>query len=197
MPEPALVPAAHPDASNPRLPSTLTSASPTSIPWRGAFGYDKPLVLSPDQHGGKADRHSGEMIQNVDGVPHGVVLPSPFNDKEEDKKLVNSSAVVFLGPSAIFLDPIRLSGSTADEQVDADGGDNTTIRTETAQEFNLSYLPLVKGFSSIGGLRIILVEDRLDDDDRPMSDVANDARRLADVRILKDWDVIGEIWVKT
>jgi trafficking protein particle complex subunit 13 len=200
VPEPAPVLAAHPDASNPRLPSALTSASPTSIPWRGAFGYDKPLVLSPDQHstnGGEADRHSGEMIRNADGIPHGVVLPSPFTDKEEDKRPVNSSAVVFLGPSAIFLDPIRLSGSTTDEQVDTDDGGNTTIRIEAAQEFDLSYLPLVKGFSSIGGLRIILVEDRLDDDDRPTSDVATDARRLADVRILKDWDVIGEIWVKT
>jgi hypothetical protein len=67
----------------------------------------------------------------------------------------------------------------------------------------------VKGFSGIGGLRVILIEDQLVDEDRTILNDAggglfsvdqNDTsgvRRSTEVRILKEWDTIGEIWVKT
>jgi len=74
--------------------------------------------------------------------------------------------------------------------------DSDTFEVEAAQEFNLSYLPLVKGFSTVGGLRVILVEDHLEDADDASQNDSNDARRQAQVRVLREWDVIGEIWVK-
>jgi hypothetical protein len=164
-------------------------------------------VTSPEHHNTYS---GGETSRNVDGAPHAVVLPPPFTDEEEDKKFANSRGVVFLGPSAIFLEPIRLSGSTANGQGGDDGeGDDATVRAEASQEFDLSYVPLVKGFSGIGGLRVILIEDQLVDEDRTILNDAggglfsvdqNDTsgvRRSTEVRILKEWDTIGEIWVKT
>jgi len=132
-----------------------------------------------------------------------VALPLPFAEDTEDKKLAKSRGVLFLGCSAIFLEPIRLSAPASVEE--GTEGNVDSIAAEGAQEFELSYLPLVKGFSTVGGLRVILVEDRLEDDDassndrgrRPSGTDQNDVRRQAEARILKEWDVIGEIWVKT
>jgi len=153
------------------------------------------------------ERRSGVTCQNVDGAPHAVVLPPPFTDEDEDKNIPHSRGVLFFGPSAVFLNPMRLFGSTADGQgSENDDGDDSTVRTEAAQEFNLSYVPFLKGFSRIGGLRVILVEDRLIDEDQTVSDDAverpfgmgqNNVGGLSDMRILKEWDVIGEVWVKT
>jgi len=152
-----------------------------------------PELVSTDRH---TDRHSGEMGGNVDVASHIAVLPPPFTDREGDIKLVNSKGVLFLGSSAIYLEPIHLSGSTADEEGEEDDG-NATVRVEAAQEFDLSYVPLMEGFSSVGGLRIILVGDQLVDEDQTASSEADGVRGRMEVRILKEWDVIAEIWVKT
>jgi hypothetical protein len=130
----------------------------------------------------------------MDGTPYAVVLPSPLGD-EGDKNITTSKGVLFVGPSAIFLEPIRLSGSMVNGEESS--GDDTTIRIEASKDFDLSYLPLVTGFSTVGGLRIILIEDQLVDEDQAMSNDADSIRRQAEVQILKEWQVIGEIWVKT
>jgi len=123
------------------------------------------------------------------------VLPSPFSEDTEDRKLAKSRGVLYLGSSAIFLEPIRLSETDVVEEEGVER-DSDTFEVEAAQEFNLSYLPLVKGFSTVGGLRVILVEDHLEDADDASQNDSNDARRQAQVRVLREWDVIGEIWVK-
>lgn len=133
-----------------------------------------------------------------------MLLPPPFTDKPEDKRLEHSKGIVFLGPSTIFLENMRLSGPTDDgEQGDKQGdGHDATLRGEAAQGFDLSYIPLVAGFASIGGLRIILVDDQLVDRDQTLlkdvrEGISNgDTSVKNNIRILKEWDVIGEIWVK-
>ena len=144
---------------------------------------------------GHTDRHSGEMARNVDLASHVAILPPPFTDREGDVKMANSKGILFLGSSAIHLEPIRLSGMTVDDKGEMDDGNASTIRVEAVQEFGLFYIPLVKGFSGVGGLRIILVGDQLVEEDQASSNQA-DSRRM-EVRILKEWDVIAEIWVKT
>lgn len=170
------------------------------------FNYDKLSVMSPDPiHHDTLDggSRSDEMSRSGNGVVT-VALPSPFAEDTEDRKLAKSRGVLFLGPSAIFLESIRLSAPVSAEEEGAEG-DVEAISAEAAQEFDLSYIPLVKGFSTVGGLRVILVEDRLEDeyvtasnigDERPPSASQNAARQQAGVQILKEWDVIGEIWIK-
>jgi hypothetical protein len=157
------------------------------------FNYEKPPVASPQHHNQDIGRRSDEMSRNGNGAA--VALPSSFAEDTEDRKLAKSRGVLFLGSSAIFLEPIRLSAPASFEGTEAD------VDTEATQDFELSYLPLVKGFSTVGGLRVILVEDRLEEDDtgedrRPSGTGQND-RRQVEAHILKEWDVIGEIWVKT
>jgi len=170
-------------------------------------------VISPEYHttdsGGGTEHHSGETGRSVDEALQAFVLPPPFVE-EDDTNSANSRGVFFLGPSIIFLKPIRLSGPIVNGQGAKDGnGDDNAVRAEAAQEFDLSYVPLVKGFSKIGGLRVILIEDKLTHENQTLSNEAvggpfnggqnrmSGARRSTEVRILKEWSVMGEIWVKT
>lgn len=160
------------------------------------FNYEKPPVASPQHHNQDildGGRRSDEMSHSGNGAA--VVLPSPFAEDTEDRKLAKSRGVLFLGSSAIFLEPIRLSAPASFEGTESEVD---TISVEAAQDFELSYLPLVKGFSTVGGLRVILVEDRLEKEGTDgLSGTGRNDRRQVEAHILKEWDVIGEIWVKT
>jgi len=54
------------------------------------------------------------------------------------------------------------------------------------QDFEMTFIALQRGFSTIGGLRILVVDDHLDE---------GESKRQTRARILKEYDVIGELWV--
>jgi hypothetical protein len=59
------------------------------------------------------------------------------------------------------------------------------------QDFELTFLPLEKGFVRMTGLRVLMIEDKTTESgDEGMADGK-------EVRTLRDWDSIGEIWVGT
>lgn len=107
------------------------------------------------------------------------------------------------GPSAIFLDPIHLNIPPDPAESDQE----SSARAQGAQDFSLSYIPITAGFSTLGGLRIILVDDQLaDEGELTPSETqggglfgagVSEVRRPTDVQVLREWDVIGEIWVRT
>ncbi|KAF7800271.1 hypothetical protein EIP86_011518 [Pleurotus ostreatoroseus] len=145
-----------------------------------------------------------------------TLLPPPFAVPEGGHPVgAQSKDVVFLGPSAIFLPQIRLSAppavqagaahghertvseSTTDSEADSDlhetiGG--SVVRSLAVQDFELEFMPLRSGFANVGGLRVLLVEDRLVDADE---DSGERTGHFNDVRTLREWDVVAEIWVKT
>lgn len=191
-------PAGPPEVFSPRLPSAIVSPSPTMTPRRGHFSYERPFVTSPEHHIEDTIRPGDEMHRNG-----GVALPPPFADDHEDGKLSKSKGVLFLGSSAIFLDPIRLSSPAPEGSESTDNEPDPSMRVEGSQDFELSFIPLVKGFSTVGGLRVILIEDRIIDQSEKVSNdgdgglFGTGVRRQVDVRVLKEWDVIGEIWVQS
>ena len=63
-----------------------------------------------------------------------------------------------------------------------------------SQEFSLEFLPVRAGFATVGGLRVLLVEDRLVDTE---GGEEQRARRPLEARTLKEWDVVAEVWVKS
>jgi len=80
-----------------------------------------------------------------------------------------------------------------------------SARVVASQELELDYLPLKTGFITVGGLRVVVVEDRLADgeaseegDEAGKAEHGENARvrPLDSVRVLKEWDVVGELWVK-
>ncbi|KII88914.1 hypothetical protein PLICRDRAFT_138993 [Plicaturopsis crispa FD-325 SS-3] len=192
-------PVVAPEAFSPRLPSSgFSTPSPTMTPSRGTFNYalaeQKLLVASPRQ---QVDSGWDAEQQTNDGGA--VTLPPPFLERKEGQQ-VALQGVVFLGTSTIFLDPITLSAQSGSPS----GFESTPAKAEAVREFELTYLPLRKGFVTAGGLRILLVEDKVDDGDDDGASTLVDGRRddtgsqrQSDVRTLKEWDIIGEFWVNT
>lgn len=130
---------------------------------------------------------------------------------------VTSQDVVFLGGSALFLPQLRLtapsgnpsfalthernisnvSSSTTDSEADSELGEvagSPMIKVVASQDFELSYVPLKRGFATFGGLRAMLVEDRVTSEDG--DDVPGSSLATAEPRVLKEWEVVGEVWVE-
>lgn len=145
-----------------------------------------------------------------------IVLPPPYAVSEPGNIARSKPRdVAFLGPSAVILPQIRVPVPTNDGVSDRDRGhernlSESTTGSETddelsetigkpaprmlmSQDFELEFLPLRAGFATVGGLRVLLMEDKLVDADG--EEVKS--RRAADARTLKEWDVVAELWVKT
>jgi hypothetical protein len=121
------------------------------------------------------------------GGPDAWALPAPFFEGTDELRFARSAGVVFCGPSAVFLPPIELARHGDIEKADGPQEDSKVLE---AQEFELSYMPISKGFHTVGGLRVLLLEDRYPED------VPED-KTSREVKILKEWDVVSEIWVST
>lgn len=145
--------------------SGRSTPSPTGSPHRGEFDFPESLsqrllVASPRVM--YRDEVDDESLVRGDNT---VVLPPPFGGSA-----IDTSGVEFFGASAIFLGFVALNDA------------NNKI---ASHEFSLTYLPLEKGFSKVGGLRILLVGDYLDGEEVK-----------EEVLPLKEWDVIAEVWVQ-
>jgi len=129
-----------------------------------------------------------EALQHSPTQADTVTLPSPFTEPCLGRQV----GVTFVGSSATFLPPFRISRAEAasNHQVENQTTEDMAPKVEATQDFELTYIPLQKGFVTIGGLRILLVEDKVDRGDTEVD-------RQKNVRILREWDVVAELWVKT
>lgn len=92
----------------------------------------------------------------------------------------------------------NLSESTVDSEVDSDLdetiGGKPAPKMLMSQEFQLEFLPLRAGFATVGGIRVLLLEDRLVDADGKEE---GKSRKPTEARTLREWDVVAEVWVKS
>lgn len=107
-------------------------------------------------------------------------------------------ATHFLGPSTLLV-PSMTFARTIPETSSGGGGEDgesnggATKKEEQFWEFEVAYAPLKIGFVPVGGLRVLLLEDRVDGGAEAYLD-----KRTPSVPVtLREWDVIGEIWVKS
>lgn len=150
--------------------SGFSTPSPASTLFNYPLAQQKLLVASPRQTLLEID--SNEML-----------LPPPFSEAPPEECKILQSSVDFCGPSAIFLSPIQLSAADSVEL-------STTV--SASQDFELTYIPLQPGFVSFGGLRALLVEDKFTSTIIGMDGFAE---ALEKARTLKEWNVVGEVWV--
>ncbi|KDQ60595.1 hypothetical protein JAAARDRAFT_554549 [Jaapia argillacea MUCL 33604] len=173
-----------PEAYSPRLPSSgFSTPSPTTGNLgRGNFNYsifERLLVTSPREANGEGREVNGDTaLQN--NPQNAGMLPLPTPNPGDEHNYAGSSGVAFVGSSAVPLDRLTLT-------MPPDGSGKVEVR----QDFGLTYLPLRKGYHAVGGLRILLIEDRWVEEGRAQTEVEQ-----AGVRILNEWNVISEIWVK-
>lgn len=131
------------------------------------------------------------------GDIQGPILPLPYSTtiaKKEVELAKNGPCtgdITFLGPSLIKLPPITLvplTGSFADQ----------SARGEGYAEVTTTFIARSRGFARVGGLRVLLLEDRRDNVD---SDKDEDDATLGgyssrkEARIIREWDVVAEMWV--
>jgi hypothetical protein len=101
-------------------------------------------------------------------------------------------ATHFLGASTLLVPPMTLMSTTDDpESSSSSPSDAAPRKDEHFWDFELEYVPLRTGFVPVGGLRVLLLEDQVHS-----TEGAHPERRIAAPVVLKEWDMIGEIWVK-
>jgi trafficking protein particle complex subunit 13 len=142
-----------------------------------------------------------------------ILLPPPEpitpSDEKRHENLKLRGATRFLGASTLLVPPITLVVPTpADSSVSSSGDRDgkredgrvggtaaATKRGEGFWDFELEYAPLRTGFVPVGGLRMLLLEDQVDG----AAEAAPSGRPgTSDPPVvLREWDVIGEIWVKS
>ncbi|EMD38658.1 hypothetical protein CERSUDRAFT_123212 [Gelatoporia subvermispora B] len=135
-------------------------------------------------------------------------------------KSAQSRDVVFLGTSTLLLPQFRLHapatagvtpgkaaghGRTASEfssesetDSDAEAAEAIATRVLASQDFELTYMPLKSGMLTVGGLRALLVEDRLEIDVEHLGQATEEGvqRFNSEAQVLREWDVVAEIWIK-
>ncbi|EJD02114.1 DUF974-domain-containing protein [Fomitiporia mediterranea MF3/22] len=143
-----------------------------------------------------------------------VKLPSPYSTSlksDNNHATTKSGRVQFSGTSVVFLPPISLlpppspsidlQSSSSTISPYSPSSSNLTIRPERGEgsvEFVLSYIPRVRGFAQVGGLRVLLIKDEEKAGEEDGEDevtlhtqgevVANEAQ------ILREWDTVAEVW---
>jgi hypothetical protein len=130
---------------------------------------------------------------------HRIPPPEPMSgDETRYEKL--RGATRFLGVSTVLVPPMTLARTAASADAPRSsspgggGGDDAPPRKgEQFWDFELEYTPLKTGFVLVGGLRVLLLEDQV----HSTEDAYLTERRIVTPVVLKEWDVIGEIWVKS
>ncbi|KAH9001443.1 DUF974-domain-containing protein [Lactarius akahatsu] len=200
-------PAAAPDVVAP-LPTTashlppLAAAGATTAPSSPAART--PLVLLGGPFVG-SPRTTQQLAgpEAADESTLRVPPPEPVaGDEGRYEKL--RGATHFVGPSTLLVPPLTFVARTipetstwtpfgggGDDKKDV-GGAGATKKEEHFWEFELAYAPLKTGFVPVGGLRVLLLEDRVDGGAEAYAD-----KRTSVPATLREWDVIGEIWVKS
>jgi len=170
-----------PDAPNSR-PTSSGYSTPTSMvihSYDYSLANQKLLVAaSPTQR-----QHTRDQDLLRTGGGEAVILPPPYFDgSDEHQARLNN--VTFIGSSVLLLPPIEVSATSHPGEQ----------KLTAIQEFELSYLPLRKGFTTVGGLRVLLIDDSFVRDAQHFEDFTRgEMHRRA--RTLKEWDVISEVWV--
>ncbi|PIL23761.1 hypothetical protein GSI_13511 [Ganoderma sinense ZZ0214-1] len=210
----------------PRLPSSgFSTPSPYGTPPRADFPdtlTQKLLVASPRHVNGSDVESDGGDTPGPNTHTGGRVYDMPPPELRlppgADPTRPRADGITFLGTSSLFLPALRLpipslstpatqprisghSRDISDSSADSESDNEPLVapdrlKVTASQEFELSYVPRKSGFLTVGGLRVLIVEDRLVDED-DNADGPMLVMPVMEPRVLKEWGVVGEVWVKS
>jgi len=188
-------------ATNARLASAVAMAMESSPTPRSSLTLlDGPPIGSPRAI--QRAEHEEDDPASRQRIPP----PEPMQgDEARYDKLRGMTR--FVGASTLFVPPMTLVGSHPESEsssaVSRGGGNdvgNDTMASAAPTgkevrfwEFELEYTPLRTGFVPVGGLRVLLLEDRV----QGTEEAYPERRSSSAPVVLKEWDVIGEVWVKS
>ncbi|KAJ8078463.1 hypothetical protein PM082_012745 [Marasmius tenuissimus] len=188
IPVPTAPPKAVPEASTPRANSPgFSTPSPVYTTFNYALAYQKLAASSAQTPVTSHENDSETTLQQI-GHDKPPSLPPPHYDPDDPKRRRITGGITFTGSSAIVLPHLDL------KEV-GDGGEPALHpRVSATHDFELSFIALRKGFQNIGGLRLLLSEETYRGNEQENED-SQDAKSSSTMQILKDWDVIAEVWV--
>ncbi|KDR81384.1 hypothetical protein GALMADRAFT_134829 [Galerina marginata CBS 339.88] len=170
------------EAFTPKMPSSSGFSTPSSATatFNYALAHQKILAVTNRPTTAEVTMPESDMAKTDISL-----LPPPYF--EDELKTSSSNGVSFVGASAVFLPPVEIHLSTAQGKVDG------STKAQVVQEFELPFIALRQGFSTIGGIRILLADGQL-----PEAAHEGDARNKPKrAHTLKEYDVVGEVWVST
>jgi trafficking protein particle complex subunit 13 len=180
-----------PEPFTPRLPSSGFSTPTTVVAPKPDFARALDARLSV-----ASPRRSGAPAAGGLGLP---LLPPPVSAS------VRAGGAVFQGASAKVLERMVISPVDAESAAQSPRVEDSTAtvvpaavpRRVVAQEFELTWLPVRTGFVTLGGLRVLVVDDRTVDEHEPGSgeDPPPPSALPVEARVLKQWDVVAELSV--
>ncbi|KAF8894395.1 hypothetical protein BD779DRAFT_1660406 [Infundibulicybe gibba] len=195
-------PLAHaiPETFSPRLPSSGFSTPPSTIPnsFNYALAHQKLLAVSPRQS--LIEEPERYRLDPANTNTDLVILPPPFFEGADELSAVQSPGVIFVGSSAVFLPPVELlpAADAVTRIPGIAGTDQSKLkRWHAVQEFELTYIPTQPGLITIGGLRVLLVDDKLTNADGLFGDESKQQSKRSHAHVLREWGVIAEAWVAT
>lgn len=175
----APIAAAAPEVSSPRVPSSgFSTPGSSTATFNYALAHQKILAASTAERAVNsvpAEPTSDDLASN---------LPPPFYGGAADANQGTRPKVIATGPSAVFLPPLDMDFIN----------EKNEPKVHSTTTFDLSYIALEQGFASVGGLRVVLVEDEIIMPRKEDSQVRDVVKKT---QTLKEYDVIAEIWIPT
>ncbi|KAF9532414.1 hypothetical protein CPB83DRAFT_880993 [Crepidotus variabilis] len=170
-----------PEAFTPRLPSSgFSTPSSITATFNYALAHQKIATATPRLP--PSDIPVGD-VNTVEDDPDS--LPPPFFEPSSNDATHNIPTVTFVGPSTVYLPKLEMFYSRNAES-------DTSSTVHVTQDFELSFIGLKRGFSCIGGIRILLVNDHVEEDLIAVEDKVTKKRK---VQILKEYETVAEVWV--
>ncbi|ESK88422.1 hypothetical protein Moror_14744 [Moniliophthora roreri MCA 2997] len=170
----------------------FSTPSPVYSTFNYALAYQKLAASQSPRASTAASRTLDGDATPRNAPDNACVLPPPHYDQDDPKRLRLTGGVSFIGPSAIALPPIDLVEQQS--ETSSDDAQSAQQRVYAQHDFELAFMPSRPGFHNVGGLRLLLTDelfvhrdDAADEDGRTL--------RMTDTQVLKEWDVIAEIWV--
>jgi hypothetical protein len=161
-------------------------------------------LASVRQREGLPSTNPQSPLHPIMGELSRAVLPSPFSRPLFEHKGRPDAAgrVTPLGPTLSILPPLQLIPHTHPRPTLPAAGtaasvhDHPVTHGSARTEFSLSYAPVARGFAEIGGLRILLLGDWETEREQPLNGEEQDtSTKVEHARVLRTWEVIGELWV--
>ncbi|KAF4615305.1 hypothetical protein D9613_002848 [Agrocybe pediades] len=174
------VPAVPLETFSPKLPSSgFSTPSSSTVTFNYALAHQKILAAS-----NRPPISESPLLENVPLNIDTNVLPPPYF--ESGREETQQDNVSFTGPSAVLLPEITIDYSEVGQE--EKGG------IQVVQDFDLPFIALRKGFSNVGGVRVLQVGDQVMGDSEGDEHLEFKAGATK-VQILKEYEVVGEVWV--
>lgn len=175
------------EAFSPRLPSSgFSTPSSATASFNYALAHQKILAAA------------ARTLLTGEGEPEhpdkeAFLLPPPFFESADELQNSHPRNVSFVGPSVVFLPFVELfPNNQSDHAIVANQDHGTTA--EAIQKFELSYVPSYPGFTTFGGLRLLLLDD--DTSEQSAENPTDNKRtKLRRAQSLKEYPVVAEVWV--